>query len=316
MTGDLQIRQLEYLTALARERHFGRAAKACFVSQPALSTGIQRLEAELGVTIVQRGQRFQGFTHEGQTVVSWANRIIAERDALHGDLDRLRGGLKTTLRIGVIPSAVPVTPMVTAQFSAVHPGARVRVEGMSAPQIARRVAEFEIDAGITYLEQDMTPTMRTLELYRERYFVVLPERDPLAGQQEVSWRDAATLDLCTMTPTMRNRQILDRIVALDGAELRPSVETNDAGAMYAHVVGSGLSSIVSQAWLHSFGVPDGMCARGLRPMAAPAAIGVVALEQHPPSTITTALWESLEHIDIAAELDRAAHALVTRAASS
>lgn len=304
------MRQLEYLAALARELHFGRAAKACFVSQPALSSGIQRLEAELGVTIVQRGQRFEGFTHEGRTVVSWANRILAERDALHGDLDRIRGGLRTTLRIGVIPSAVPVSPMVTHQFSVSHPDARVRVEGMQASEITRRLAGFEIDAGITYLDASSTPSMRTLELYREQYVVLVSLDHPLATRGEMTWRDAATLELCTMTPRMRNRQILDSAVAREGVKLRPVVETDDAGAMYAHVVGRQMSSIVSQAWLHSFGVPAGMCARRLA-TTAPEAIGVVALDQHPPSTITSALWQSLADPDIAAELDSVANALVT-----
>jgi DNA-binding transcriptional LysR family regulator len=304
------MRQLEYLASLARERHFGRAAKACFVSQPALSSGIRRLEAELGVTIVQRGQRFQGFTHEGRTVVSWANRILAERDALRGDLDRIRGGLRTTLRIGVIPSAVPVSPMITHQFSMGHPDARVRVEGMEAPEITRRLAGYEIDAGITYLEASTTPTLRTLELYREHYVLLVSLDHPLATQEEVTWGDAATLDLCTMTQRMHNRQILDSAAARDGVKLRPAVETDDAGAMYAHVVGRKMSSIVSQAWLHSFKIPAGMCARRLA-TAAPEAIGVVALEQHPPSAITSALWHSLADIDIAAELDSVASALVT-----
>lgn len=312
MTGDLQIRQLEYLAALARERHFGRAAKACFVSQPALSSGIQRLEAELGVTIVQRGQRFHGFTHEGLTVVSWANRILAERDALHGDLDRLRGGLTTTLRIGVIPSSVPVSPMVTDQFRLAHPGARIRVEGMSAPEIARRLVEFEIDAGITYLEEGMSPTMRTMTLYRERYFVLVPADHPFADRDEVTWRDASTLELCTMTPTMRNRQILDNAMALDGAQLRPAVETNDAGAMYAYIVERGMASIVSQAWIHSFGVPTGMNARLLHPMTGPEAVGLVALDQHPPSTITNALWDALDQNTIAERLGMVVDERVSR----
>jgi len=73
------IRKLNYLVTLAQERHFGRAAARCFVSQPALSGAIQSLEQELGVAIVQRGgNRFQGLTTDGMRILAWAQRILAD----------------------------------------------------------------------------------------------------------------------------------------------------------------------------------------------------------------------------------------------
>ncbi len=78
MHSEVLIQQFEYLVALAREKHFGRAAKVCNVSQPTLSVAIRRLERELGVVIVLRGHRFEGFTDEGSRVVTWAHRILAE----------------------------------------------------------------------------------------------------------------------------------------------------------------------------------------------------------------------------------------------
>jgi len=105
------LRQFEYLSALAREGHFGRAANACHVSQPTLSAGIRKLETELGVQIVQRGHRFEGFTPEGKLVLSWAHRILAEESALIHELASMRGGLSGVLRIGVIPTASTVAPL-------------------------------------------------------------------------------------------------------------------------------------------------------------------------------------------------------------
>jgi steroid delta-isomerase-like uncharacterized protein len=135
--GEILIRQLEYLVALAREQHFGKAAAASYVSQPALSAAIRKLEVELGVTIVQRGHRFVGFTPEGGRVVGWAHRILAERDALRDDLNRMRGGLTATLRIGAIPTAVPATPMLTAPFCDRHPQARVTIAVLPSREITR-----------------------------------------------------------------------------------------------------------------------------------------------------------------------------------
>ncbi|MEM8742254.1 MAG: LysR family transcriptional regulator, partial [Pseudomonadota bacterium] len=78
----MDIRQLQYLVALGRARHFTRAAAACNVTQPTLSGRIRQLEQELGVPIVKRGQRFQGFTEEGERVLIWANRIVEAKDKL------------------------------------------------------------------------------------------------------------------------------------------------------------------------------------------------------------------------------------------
>lgn len=107
------LRQLEYLTALAREGHFGRAAQACLVSQPALSSGIRKLESDLGIQIVQRGQRFQGFTSEGSEVLRWAQRVVAERESLRHTLTNMRDGLAGVLRMGAIPTALTVASMFT-----------------------------------------------------------------------------------------------------------------------------------------------------------------------------------------------------------
>ncbi|MGH3975825.1 MAG: LysR family transcriptional regulator [Pseudonocardiaceae bacterium] len=136
------MRQLEYLVALARERHFARAAAACHVSQPALSAGVRKLETELGVTVVLRGQRFQGFTVEGERVVGWAYRILAERDALRDDLSRMRQGLSATLRVGAIPTAVPASSLLTAPFCSRNPRARVRIEVLSSREILRRLGRI------------------------------------------------------------------------------------------------------------------------------------------------------------------------------
>src|SRR5580765_2676170 len=107
------LRQLEYVTALAREGHFARAAAACHVSQPALSAGIRKLEAELGVQVVQRGQRFEGFTPEGAEVLRWAQRMLAEQEALRQELATMRGGLSGVLRLGAIPTALSVASLLT-----------------------------------------------------------------------------------------------------------------------------------------------------------------------------------------------------------
>jgi len=311
VTGDVLIRQLEYLVALAREQHFGRAARACHVSQPALSAAIRKLEHELDVTIVQRGQRFGGLTTEGRRVVGWAHRILAERDGLRTDLHQMRDGLSATLRIGAIPTAIPATPLITARFGAAHPRARVRIEALPSREIARRLADFELDVGITYLDDEPASSMRATPLYRERFLVLMPASCPLALQQVVDWSAAAELPLCTLTPDMRNRRILDAAMAVAGARLAPVLETDNVGAIYAHIATRGLSSIVSHAWVHAFGVPAGMCVRALAEPTPRPTVGLVALPYEPSSILADAVWAALDGADLSADFDESLAAIGT-----
>jgi DNA-binding transcriptional LysR family regulator len=303
VTRDVLIRQLEYLVALAREQHFGRAAQACHVSQPALSAAIRKLEHELDVTIVQRGQRFGGFTPEGQRVVSWAHRILAERDGLRTDLDQMRDGLSTTLRIGAIPTAVPATPLITARFAAAHPRARIRIEALASREIVRRLADFELDVGLSYLDEEPVSAMRTTLLYRERFLAMMPTSCPLAADPVARWSDVAELPLCALTPDMRNRRILDSAMTMAGARLAPVVETDNVGALYAHIATRGLSSIVSHAWLHAFGVPAGMCVRPLSEPNPRPPVGLVALHREPPAILADAVWAVMEGADLSADFE-------------
>lgn len=303
--GDVLIQQLEYLVALARERHFGRAAAACHVSQPTLSVAIRRLERELDVVIVLRGQRFEGFTDEGARVVTWAHRIIAERDELLADIERMRGRLSTTARIGAIPTSVPATALLTATFLRDNPAAAVRVEALSSREIARRLADFEIDAGLTYLDEETPPGCSHLPLYRERYVLLAPADDPVVSQPQVEWAQAAAMRLCALTSEMRNRRILDAHMAAVGAQLQPVVEADTVGALYAHLVTMPLATVASHAWLHAFGVPAGLAVRPMADIGTAPTVGLIVLRREPNSIAAEALMDAARKSDIADEVDSA-----------
>src|ERR1700728_5134570 len=100
------IDRLEFILALAREQHFGRAAEACRVSQPTLSAGIKYLEDMFGVLLVQRGSRFQGFTPEGERVLAWARRIVGDARAMRQEINALKDGLSGEVAIAAIPTAL------------------------------------------------------------------------------------------------------------------------------------------------------------------------------------------------------------------
>ncbi|MEV6532076.1 LysR substrate-binding domain-containing protein [Streptomyces sp. NPDC048448] len=297
------LRQLEYLVALARERHFARAAAACFVSQPSLSAAIRRLEHELGVPIVRRGRRYEGLTPEGEVVLAWAHRILAERDALHQELSALRGGLTGTLRLGIVPTALPAASLLTTPFCERHPGARVSLESLSSADITHGLAEFELDAAMTYLDDDGLRHVRRFPLYEERYVLLTPVDGPLATASTARWSRAADLPLCLLNPRMRNRRIIDECFAADGATAVPTIESDSVAGLYAQLPNGRWSSVISHAWLHMFGVPEGMRVVPLEGPAHGPRVGLVVARDDPPSVLAEALLKVAREAGVRDALD-------------
>src|SRR4029077_9884933 len=144
-------RQLEYFVAVAREQQFARAAEACYVSQPALSASIAKLERELNVTLINRGHNYQGLTSEGERLVLWAKRILAEQEAFKAEVAAVRSGITGTLRVGAGPTASTALALPVAAFCTAHPLAKVRVHTRLSPaELRRRLREFELDAVIDH----------------------------------------------------------------------------------------------------------------------------------------------------------------------
>src|SRR5438552_8732709 len=115
------IDKLDFILALARERHFGRAAEACGVTQPTLSAGVKQLEEQMGVLLVNRGSRFQGFTPEGERVLDWARRIVGDTRAMREEIKALRHGLTVRLRIAAIPTTLAMVAVLTTPYRERHP---------------------------------------------------------------------------------------------------------------------------------------------------------------------------------------------------
>ncbi|WP_405783318.1 LysR substrate-binding domain-containing protein [Streptomyces sp. NBC_00859] len=301
------LRQLEYLVALARERHFARAAATCFVSQPSLSAGIRKLETELGVPVIRRGARFQGLTPEGEHVLAWAHRVLAERDALRQQLASLNGELTGTLRLGAIPTALTVTSLLTAPFCERHPAAKVSLESLSSRDISRRLAAFEIDAALTYLDDELLRDMRRLPLYEERYVLLTPADGPYAGSTEVRWAQAASLPLCLLSPRMRNRRILDENFAADGSAAAPAIESDTVAGLYAHLNTGRWSSVISHAWLHMFGSPSGLRVVRLAGPARGPRVGLAFVAQDPQPVMIRALLTVAREAGVRDALDTLLH---------
>jgi DNA-binding transcriptional LysR family regulator len=248
-------RQLEYFVAVARERHFARAADACYVSQPALSASIAKLERELNVTLINRGHNYEGLTPEGERLVVWAKRILAEQQAFKAEVAAVQSGITGTLRLGTEPTASTTQALPVAAFCAAHPLAKVQIDSrLSTMDLSRRLREYELDAAIAHFSAEDQAGLQVVPLYEER-FIVLASADqlPLQGHT-MTWADAAQLPLALLTPDMRIRQVIDKAFAESGAVVTPQVESDSVASLYAQVGIGAWASIVPHTWLRAMPV--------------------------------------------------------------
>ncbi|MGW7237824.1 LysR family transcriptional regulator substrate-binding protein [Streptomyces sp. NPDC054804] len=177
----------------------------------------------------------------------------------------------------------------TGPFCDRHPHARVAMESLSSVDIRRGLAEFELDAAMTYLDDDELRQVRRFPLYEERYVLLTPVGGPLGDTATATWSQAAALPLCLLGPRMRNRRIIDECFAADGAAPVPAVESDSVAGLYAHLPGGRWSSVISHAWLHMFGVPAGMRVVPLEGPAHGPRVGLVIARSEPQSVLAEAL---------------------------
>jgi DNA-binding transcriptional LysR family regulator len=296
----VNLRQLEYLVALAREEHFGRAAASCHVSQPALSTAIARLEAELGLQLVQRGGRTAPLTPGGVSLLPWAREAVAARASLEAEAGRLRGALTGTLRLGVIPTAAAAATATTGPLLRAHPEVAVRVRTMPAERIAAELREHELDAGLVYVD-DPPPGLTATPLYRERLVLVTGSGRVGAAEHEVPWSRVAGEPLCLLTPEMQHRRIVDDAFARAAVTVVPRVEADAFGVLF-DLVADGWSTVVGSPWLVGRVLPAGVRAVPIvRPVVAPW-VGLLTTAGPVSSPIVAALRSALRETDVAGAL--------------
>lgn len=239
------IDKLELLLALARERHFGRAADASGVTQPTLSSAVKSLEEQFGILIVERGSRFRGFTQEGERVLDWARRLVGDTRTMRQEIEALKTGVSGHLRIGVIPTALPFLPEVSIPLREKFPAVSLTILSLTSAAILDRLADLETDIGISYIEDEPIDRCLAIPLYEERYTVLVSPAAPEAKATSMTWQQASKLPLCLLTPDMQNRRIVDRHLAEAGGQTTPTIESNSMLTLYAHVRTGKFASIIS-----------------------------------------------------------------------
>jgi DNA-binding transcriptional LysR family regulator len=283
------IDKLEFLLALAREEHFGRAAEACGVTQPTLSAGIKQLEDSLGVLLVNRGSRFRGLTPEGERVLDWARRIVGDTRTMREEIKSLRHGLSGRLKIAAIPTALAMVAALTTPFRERHPNVQFTVYSRTSIDVLALLENLEIDAGLTYLDNEPLGRVNTVPLYRESYRLLTSADAPLGNRDEVSWAELADVPLCLLTPDMQNRRIIDRLLKRAGADSRPMLESDSMILLFAHVRTGRWASVMPAKLAETLGLTETIRAIPIVDPDEVHTIGLVVPEREPMTPLVKAL---------------------------
>lgn len=270
----LTLKQMRYFEALAQHGHFGHAAEASAISQPALSMQIKELEESLGIALFDRGARHLRLTGFGETFLERVREILRAVDEL-GELARAsQGQLAGRLRIGVIPTIAPyLLPEIIRDLTRMHAGLDIHVRETITPKLLQDLAEGRLDTAIVALPVS-EPALTEVALFSEKFVLVRPGADankPVPSAESLRemrlllleeghcFRDQA-LSFCDMR-SQRPRELLDgsslsTLVQMVGAgigvtlipEMAMQVEIRSAAVSVAHFSGQQPSRTIGMVW--------------------------------------------------------------------
>jgi len=284
------IEKFEFLIALARERHFRRAAEQCGVTQPTLSAGIRALEESLGAALVNRGSRYIGLTPEGEKVLEWARRITGDARALRQEVEALKRGVAGLIRLACIPTALPIAARLCATLTDRHDAVRFSIQSASSKAIAGMIEDFQVDGGITYLDVDPLPGLAATPLYAEAYRFVTATEGLFPGRTAVRWAELSGLPLCLFTPDMQNRRIVDQMLAAHaGGPATVSTETNSSLVMAALVSSGRWASIMPPVLTDAIALAPQVRRLPILEPEVTHSVGLVVAEREPMTPLVRAL---------------------------
>ena len=281
--------KLEYLLALARERNFSKAAETCGVTQPTFSAGIKQLEDMLGVLLVQRTSRFLGFTAEGERVLDWARSIIADTRAMRAEVQTLKKGLSGHLKIAAIPTALPMVSTLTTPYRAKHPNVKFTILSRTSIEALSMLENLEVDAALTYIDNEPLGRMRAVPLYLEQYRLLTSADSPLGDHDQVTWAEVGKIPLCLLTPDMQNRRIIDGLLHAAGSPPSPTLESNSMIVLFSHVRTGRWASVMPERLADTLGLTERLRAIPIVEPEVVHQIGLVISPREPTTPLLTSL---------------------------
>lgn len=185
----MNIRALKYFVKLAELKHFSKAADACFVSQPTLSTQVRKLEEELGVSLVERAPRKVMLTPIGEDIAHRARHILRDLDHLKAAARRSKDPTTGNLKLGIFPTLAPyLLPHVIPQIRTKYPDLRLQLVEEKTEEIVKMLDQGRLDAGVLALPVE-EHGLEMLTLFKEHFVAAMPAAHPLSDNTTISLQD-------------------------------------------------------------------------------------------------------------------------------
>lgn len=278
------VKNFEYLLALHREEHFGRAAISCNVSQPTLSAGIKQLEEDLDVQIVRHGRRYDGLTQEGESVLAWARKMANDCDGLERELSALKKGLEGQFRLGVVAGTSVVAPILSVALAERIPLLEQSISADQTKALSKALLAHEMDMALTYLEDVSEDDFDTHLLYRERIFLfqAANARQP----RKTTWDQIVGMPLCILSGALPGaaQAQLERCSA-------KTIQTNAVDVLAAQVGTGRYATVLPQSLAVYLAQIQGLQATAVTGEGSHANVGFVAPKGGLKAAPSTALLE-------------------------
>lgn len=295
---EMIVKNFEYLLALHREGHFGRAANSCNVSQPTLSAGIKQLEEDLDVEIVRHGRRYDGLTPEGERVLAWARKMHNDCNGLERELSALKRGLEGQFRFGVVAGTSVVASILSVALAERIPFLEQSISASQGASLLKALLAHEMDVALTYLEDVSEDDFDTHLLYRERVFLFQASKERLP--RRVTWDHVVDMPLCILNSALPNgaQSQLARCSA-------KTIQTNTVNVLAAHVATGRYATVLPQSLVTYLVQIPHIQAVAVSGEGSHANVGFVAAKGGLKSTTSTALLEIVHAPELVAAIQEA-----------
>jgi LysR family transcriptional regulator, hydrogen peroxide-inducible genes activator len=224
--------ELRYIVAVARERHFGRAAETCFVSQPTLSVAVKKLEEELGVTLFERGPGEVSVTPGGQKIVEQAQRVLEEASRIREIAAAGKDPLAGPLRLGAIYTIGPyLLPKLIPILRRTAPAMQLLIQENFTHRLAEELRSGEVDVILIALPFE-APGVMTRAVYDEPFMVAVPKGHPWEGRKRVTSEELTSESLLLLGEGHCFRdQVLEICHTVRARERSPLAKTVEGGSL-------------------------------------------------------------------------------------
>ena len=298
------LKQLYYLREIDRFKSFSKAAVACNVSQPALSRAVRILEEELGVVIIDRKKKVFGFTEEGIRILKWAHDILHSVTEMRNEVSLTRQDLAGALKIGVIPTAVHIVPVLIEAIQEKIGDFSCDVSVLVNADIIERLTKQQLDIGIMYYEEcPQAQAFVVRSLYQEEQVLAGTSAYAFPEERDISWEDAAQFPLALLSKAMRCRQLVDTGFQAAGVKPIVRLETMSLELIHAEIMSGRLATILPISSFPLRVPPVGRLQMRRLVGFSAGSIGLVRLSERPPSDFFDEAWKVAQAIDYRQQFD-------------